>query len=233
MKVTLLIGAFVGMAVGAIALISKADHADAGPPTSSGSSVAAIPAIKGAVTDLAAAKQIENVAITFVVLDESILDLRGSGTRDWPGTQPLLPPSSPSSAVPRRSAAGSLYVNPTVIATMVKQATAAMLSVATVHSDSTWWIKGAIETQSGQGFQVPGAGAYPTLFYVESQSPTRAVVTTRAVEWQHQLYQIANHSFRSHGITNQAIWTLTLIKVPSGRWKVDSTEFGFVPGYGP
>lgn len=99
-------------------------------------------------------------------------------------------------------------------------------------SGSDYWVAGSLAAESGEGFQVVGAGQYPIAMHMVSQTATSAVITVRVQTWEHQVYQLNTGKLRKHNIANQGVYSLTLAKA-NGKWLIANVEFGVVAGEGP
>jgi hypothetical protein len=95
------------------------------------------------------------------------------------------------------------------------------------------WVPGAVASEGGSGFEVVGAGQYPTVVDIENETATTATVTTRVVAWQHQRYQSPDGSVVNNDITNGLVDTFSMVQGASGDWLVDAVTVQFIPGQGP
>jgi len=191
-----------------------------------------LPRPTGHISNERQALAIEASAAAYVELDQSILVPNVTGSPLWPSTVSSYPNVD---VTPVTNAAGKVHIPGSMGREMTRTALAATSEVSTSALAADWLVMiEAYKSENRGGFQVVGAGAYPTSFYVERQTKNRAVVRLRVDVWQNQTSDGQHPSSGMNPIRNETFWTMTLTLSPLGIWKVASFPlFQFVPGYGP
>ncbi|HTZ09258.1 MAG TPA: hypothetical protein VMB72_09300 [Acidimicrobiales bacterium] len=120
-------------------------------------------------------------------------------------------------------------------ASMVAAATEAIKSRQTSSAQTGYdgWIHNAIASESGQGFQVTGAGVVLLAFHVDSESSFAAAVSVRAFDWQNQVILQTNGSLATNDLRQEEVDEIGLASASSGQWLVNAVTTNFVPGEGP